>query len=44
LRLCFFEGLSLREIAGRLNLSYDKVRERHHCTLRRLEQELKGLL
>jgi RNA polymerase sigma factor (sigma-70 family) len=43
-RLSFFEGLSLRDIARRLNLSYDKVRERYHCTLRRLEHELKGLL
>jgi RNA polymerase sigma-70 factor (ECF subfamily) len=43
-RLCFFEGLSLRQIAERLDLSYDKVRERYHRSLKRLERELKGLL
>jgi len=43
-RLCFFEGLSLRQIAERLNLSYDKVRERYHYSLRVLERELGGLL
>ena len=43
-RLCFFEGLSLRQIAERLNLTYDKVRERYHHSLRLLERELGGLL
>ncbi len=43
-RLCFFEGLSLRQIAQRRGISYDKVRERYHCALRGLERELGGLL
>jgi RNA polymerase sigma factor (sigma-70 family) len=43
-RLCFFEGLSLRQITQRLNLSYDKVRERYHHGLRILERELGKLL
>jgi len=43
-RLRFFEGQSLRQIADQLQLSQDKVRERYHCTLRRLERELGGLL
>jgi RNA polymerase sigma factor (sigma-70 family) len=43
LRLCFFEGLSLRQIAERLQVSYDKVRQSCHRGLRFLEQELEGL-
>jgi RNA polymerase sigma factor (sigma-70 family) len=43
-RLYFFDSLSLRQIAERLGLSYDKVRERHHASLRFLERELGGLL
>jgi len=43
-RLCFFDGLSLRQIAERLALSYDKVRERYHRSLKVLERELGGLL
>jgi len=43
-RLRFFEGQSLRQIAAHLQLSEDKVRERFHFTLRRLERELGGLL
>jgi RNA polymerase sigma factor (sigma-70 family) len=42
-RLQFFEGLSLRQIAGRMGLTYDQVRERRQAGLRRLELEL-GLL
>ncbi len=42
-RLRFFEGLSLRQIAERLHLSEDKVRERYRVTLRRLQRELGGL-
>jgi RNA polymerase sigma factor (sigma-70 family) len=44
MRLCFFEGLSLRQIAARLPLSYDKVRERYHHGLRVLERTLGRLL
>lgn len=43
-RLCFFDGLSLRQIAERLNVNYDKVRTRYHACLRQLERELKGLI
>jgi RNA polymerase sigma factor (sigma-70 family) len=43
-RLCFFEGQSLRQVAESLQLSYDKVRERYHHALRVLERELGGLL
>jgi RNA polymerase sigma factor (sigma-70 family) len=43
LRLRFFEGVSLREISRRLNLSYDKVRERFEAGMRVLEEELGGL-
>jgi RNA polymerase sigma-70 factor (ECF subfamily) len=39
-RLCFFDGLSLRQIAERLQLSYDKVRQRYHRSLKALEREL----
>jgi RNA polymerase sigma-70 factor, ECF subfamily len=44
LRLCFFEGLSLRQIAERLQVSYDKIRQSYHRGLRFLERELEGLL
>jgi len=40
IRMHFFEGLSLREIAERLNLSYDQVRHRYQTSLRNLEEEL----
>jgi RNA polymerase sigma factor (sigma-70 family) len=43
IRLRFYEGLSLRQIAEQLQVSPDKVRERFHFTLRRLERDLKGL-
>jgi len=39
-RLRFFEGLSLHEIAERLDMSYDKVRQRSHASLRYLERVL----
>jgi RNA polymerase sigma factor (sigma-70 family) len=42
--LCFFEGLSLRQIAAQLGLSYDKVREGYHRSLRLLERELRDVL
>ena len=44
LELCFVQALSLRTVAERLNISYDKVRERYHAALRFLERELEGLL
>jgi RNA polymerase sigma-70 factor, ECF subfamily len=44
LDLCFCHSLSLRQISERLQLSYDKVRERYHAGLRFLERELEGML
>ncbi len=44
LQLCFFESLSLRAVAERLDLSYDVVRSRYHAGLRFLERQLKGLI
>lgn len=41
-RLRFFEGLSLRQIADRLQLSYDQVRDRYQHSMRRLERDLGG--
>ncbi len=43
-RLRFFEGLSLRQVAQQLNLTYDKVRERYQISLQRLERDLGQLL
>jgi RNA polymerase sigma-70 factor (ECF subfamily) len=43
LELRFFEGLSLRQVAARVQLSEDKVRQRYHFSLRRLERELGGV-
>jgi RNA polymerase sigma factor (sigma-70 family) len=42
--LCFFEGLSLRRIAGQLNLSYDKVRQGYHRSMKLLQRELGDML
>jgi RNA polymerase sigma factor (sigma-70 family) len=42
-RLRFFEGRSLRQIAGQLGLTYDVVRERYRVSMRRLQRELEGL-
>ncbi|MBI3467782.1 MAG: sigma-70 family RNA polymerase sigma factor, partial [Planctomycetes bacterium] len=42
-QLRFFDGLSLRQIAERLKLGYDQVRERYHRGMQRLERELGGL-
>ncbi len=39
-RLRFFDGLSLRRISERLDLSYDKVRERYRIAIGYLENEL----
>jgi RNA polymerase sigma factor (sigma-70 family) len=44
LRLHFFEGLSLRQAAQQLNLSYDNVRDRYQRSLQRLERELGSFL
>ena len=44
LELCFGQSVSLRQVAERLHLSYDKVRERYHAGLRFLEGELEGLV
>jgi len=41
--LRFFEGLSLAQIARRLQMSYDEVRERFHKSLYSLESSLKEL-
>jgi RNA polymerase sigma factor (sigma-70 family) len=43
-RLSFFDGLSVRQAAERLGISYAQAREHYHGTLRRLERELKGKL
>jgi len=42
-RLCFFEGWSLRQIAEQMQFSYDAVRQRFHSSLRRLERSLEEL-
>jgi len=39
-RLHFFEGLSLKQVAERMQLSYDKVRYLFQTGMRHLEQEL----
>jgi RNA polymerase sigma factor (sigma-70 family) len=43
LRLRVFEGVSLRQIAEQLAVSYDRVRERYRVSLRLLERELGDL-
>lgn len=43
IRLRFFEGLSLRQIAHRLECNHETVRQRYHALLGRLQQELSGL-
>ena len=40
-RLRFFESLSFREVAARLGLTYDQVRERFHVGMQRLEKEMR---
>jgi RNA polymerase sigma factor (sigma-70 family) len=40
IQLVFFEGLTLGEVAKRLDLTYDQVRERHRTAIHRLEREL----
>ncbi len=43
-RLRVLEEISFQEIADRLDLTYDQVRERYHATLRKLERHLRGRL
>jgi RNA polymerase sigma factor (sigma-70 family) len=43
-RLCFFDGLTLRQVAERLALTYSQVRERYHAAMRVLERDLKDIL
>jgi RNA polymerase sigma factor (sigma-70 family) len=42
-RLRFFEGLSLRQIADRLKLSYDQVRDRFHKGMERIGRSLRNM-
>jgi RNA polymerase sigma factor (sigma-70 family) len=43
IRLRFFEGLSLRQVAHQLECNHETVRQRYHALLGRLQQDLKGL-
>ncbi len=40
IRYCFFDGLSLKQVADRLDLTYDQVRYRFHTALQELERFL----
>jgi RNA polymerase sigma-70 factor, ECF subfamily len=42
-RLRFFEGLSLRQVAHHLGCNHETVRQRYHAILGRLQQDLHGL-
>lgn len=44
LRLRFFEGCSMRQIAEVVPLSYDQIRDRFQAIMRRLARDLEGLL
>jgi RNA polymerase sigma factor (sigma-70 family) len=44
LRLRFVEGLSLRQVAERVQSNHETVRQRYHTLLRRLRRELGGSL
>jgi RNA polymerase sigma factor (sigma-70 family) len=44
LRLRFFEGHSMRQIAEMVPLSYDQIRDRFQAIMRRLARDLEGLL
>lgn len=44
LRLRFFEGMELTEIAERLGLHYEKVRDRHRVAMQRLRRDLRPWL
>ena len=41
-RLRFFEGFSLQEISVRLDMTYDRVRDRYRSAMRKLEKHLDG--
>ena len=41
-RMHYFEEMTFPEIAAKLGLRYDQVRERYRATMRRLEQALKA--
>jgi RNA polymerase sigma factor (sigma-70 family) len=43
IRLRFFDGLSLRQIALQVGGNHETIRERYHAVLARLQQRLKGL-
>ena len=43
-RLRFFEGVSLRQIAEHLGCSHETTRQRYHVLMDRLQCELEGLL
>jgi RNA polymerase sigma factor (sigma-70 family) len=43
IRLCFFDDVSLKQVAERLALPYHEVRQRYHWSLRRLADVLRGL-
>jgi RNA polymerase sigma factor (sigma-70 family) len=43
-RLQFFEGLSLRQIADRLGINREQVRQEFHAAMRQLEHDLRSLL
>ena len=43
-RLRFFQGMSLQEIAKKLDLTYDRVRDRYRSAMRKLERDLEGTI
>ena len=43
-RMHFFEGMALPEVAKKLDLKYNYVRDRFRVTMQRLQQDLKKLL
>jgi RNA polymerase sigma factor (sigma-70 family) len=43
-RLRFYEGLSLRQVAARLGCNPETVRQRYHAVLHRLQRDLNGLV
>jgi RNA polymerase sigma factor (sigma-70 family) len=43
IRLCFFDDVSLKQVAEQLALPYHEVRQRYHRSLQRLADVLRGL-